>query len=73
MNLRSTTYVTTKEARNRALDGETSFEDKNNITTNTNYDSEPDFDSSDDDIFDPILSSDYNTRDDFIDVDYIRG
>jgi hypothetical protein len=45
------------------------LEDENDITTDTDYDSEPDFDSSDEDAFDPILGGDYDAADDFIDVD----
>jgi hypothetical protein len=69
MNLRSTNYVTAKEVKNGALNDETSFEDKNDVTTNTDDDSEPDFDSSDDNEFDPILSGDYKARDNNIEVD----
>ena len=70
MNLRSATYVTAKEVANRALDDDKySLEDKNNITTDTNNNSEPDFDSSDDDKFDPILSSDYEAADNNMDID----
>jgi hypothetical protein len=32
-------------------------------------DSEPNFDSSDDDEFDPVLGNDYIAEDDFIDLD----
>ena len=69
MNLRSATYVTAREVRNRALDDKEGFKDPNNVTTNTDYDSKPDFDSLDDDAFDPILSGDYDIRDDFIDAE----
>jgi hypothetical protein len=69
MNLRSATYITAKEVRNRALDDETSFKDKNDITTDTDNESEPDFDSSDNDEFDPILGGDYNATDDNMEVD----
>jgi hypothetical protein len=69
MNLRSATYVTAREVRNGALDDETGFEDENDVTTDTDYDSEPQFDSSDDDAFDPILGGDYDARDDFMDVE----
>jgi hypothetical protein len=55
MNLRFATYVTAREIRNKALDDEEGFEDLNSVTTDTDYDSEPDFDSSDDDTFDPYL------------------
>jgi hypothetical protein len=69
MNLRSATYVTAREVRNGALDDEEGFKDPNDITTNIDYDSEPNFDSSDDNAFDSILSGDYDVRDDFIDVE----
>ena len=69
MNLRSATYVTAKEVRNGALDDETSFEDENDVTTDSDSQSKADFDSSDNDEFDPILGGDYDTRDDFMDVE----
>ena len=47
--------MTAKEVKNGVLDNKTSFEDENDVTTNTDNDSEPDFDSLDDDEFDPIL------------------
>ena len=69
MNLRSAVYMIAKEVKNRALDDKTSFEDKNDVTTDTDNDSEADFDSSDDDKFDLILGGDYNARDDNIERD----
>ena len=54
--------------RNGALKDKEGFEDPN-ITTDTDYDSEPDFDSSDDDEFDPILSGDYEAADNNMEVD----
>lgn len=68
MNLRSATYHTAKEVRN-GLDNEDSFEDEDDVTTDTSNDSEPDFDHSDDDVFDPILGADFDPTDDFMDVD----
>jgi hypothetical protein len=68
MNLPSARYVTAKDIRNKALDDETGFEDKNDIVTNTYNESEPDFDSSDDNEFDLILSGDYDAIDDNIEV-----
>jgi hypothetical protein len=68
INLRSVTYITAKEVKNKALDNKKGFKDLNNIIINTDYNSEPNFDSLDNDAFDPILNSDYNTRNDFIDV-----
>jgi hypothetical protein len=68
MNLRSATYVTAREVRAGILDEE-GHEDKDDVTTDTSLDSEPEFDSSDDDEFDPILSGDYDLADDFIDID----
>ena len=63
-------YVTAKEVRNSGLgDDETGFEDENDVTTNTDNESEVDFDSSDDNEFDPILGGDYNTADDNMEVD----
>ena len=70
MNLRSATYVTAKEVRNGALDDDKySCEDEGDVTTDTDNDSEPDFDSSDDDEFDPILGGDYTAADNNIKVD----
>jgi hypothetical protein len=69
INLRSATYITAKEVKNKVLDNEKGFEDLNNITTNTDYNSEPNFDSLDNNAFDPILSGDYNTKDNFINVE----
>ena len=69
MNLRSVTYVTAREVRNSILENEDRLEDKNDVTTDTNNDSKPDFNNSDNDIFDPILSADYNTTDDNMDID----
>ena len=70
MNLRSANYVTAKEARNRALySDKTSFEDKDDVTLDTDNDSKLDFDFSDDDNFDPIISGDYVATDDNIEVD----
>ena len=66
MNLRSTIYVTTKEAANRTLNNdEYGCEDENDVTTDTDHDSEPEFNSSYDNDFDPILSGDYIAADDF--------
>jgi hypothetical protein len=45
------------------------MKDENNITTDTSYDSEGRFDSSDDDDLDPILGNDYIVADNNIDVD----
>ena len=65
-----TFYLTAKEVRNSALsDDETRFEDENDITTDTDNKSEADFDSLDDDEFDPILGGDYNAADDNMEVD----
>jgi hypothetical protein len=69
MNLRSATYYTAREVKNGLFDTEDSFEDENDVTTDTSNDSEPDFDSSDDDAFDPILGADFDPADDFMDVD----
>ena len=69
MNLRSATYVIAREVRNSILDNKAGFKDKDDVTTDISNDSEPDFNSSDDDKFDPILSTNYNIADDFIDVD----
>jgi hypothetical protein len=68
MNLRSATYITAKEVRNGALDDETGFEDENDVTTDTDNESEPDFDSLDDDAFDLILGGDYDAVDDNMEV-----
>ena len=69
MNLRSVIYITAKEVRASLLDNKNGFEDENNVTTNTGNDSEPDFDHSNDNEFDPILGTDYNTADNNIEVD----
>ena len=70
MNLRSANYVITKEACNEVLfDNETGFEDEDDVTTDINNDSKLDFDSSDDDDFDPIIGSDYTATDDNMEVD----
>jgi hypothetical protein len=69
MNLRSATYVTAREVRNGILDNEEGLEDDNDVTTDTENESEPDFDDSDDDAFDPILGADYNAADDNMGVD----
>jgi hypothetical protein len=70
MNLRSATYVTAKEVANGALDDDKyGYELEDDVTTDTSYDSEPDFDSSDNDEFDPILGGDYNAADDNMEVD----
>ena len=58
MNLRSATYHTAREVASGLWDDETGFKDENDVTINTDNDSEPDFDSSDDDDFDPILGGD---------------
>ena len=69
MNLRSATYITAKEVRAGLLGNEDGFEDENDVTTDTSNDSEPDFDHSDNDEFDSILSTNYNTTDNNIEED----
>ena len=70
MNLWSATYITTKEVRNRALNNnEDSYKDKNNITIDTDNDLEQEFDSLDEDVFNPILSTDFDAVEDFIDIE----
>jgi hypothetical protein len=71
MNLSLVIYVTAKEVNNRALDDSDNkgFELKGGITTDLSDDSEPNFDDSDDNVFDLIIRGDYNFQDDFIDVD----
>jgi hypothetical protein len=68
MNLRSATYVTAKEVRNSILDNENRFEDEYDVTTDTSNDSEPNFDDSEDNEFDPILGADYDAIDNNINV-----
>jgi hypothetical protein len=68
-NLRSATYYTAKEARNSLDYNSEGIKDENDVTTDTSYDSEGRFDSSDDDDFDPILGNDYIVADDNMDVD----
>jgi hypothetical protein len=70
MNLRSAIYVTAKEVKNSILDTiEDSLEDKNTVTTDTDNDSEPDFNELDDNKFNPIIGADYDAADDNMDVD----
>lgn len=68
MNLRSATYVTAREMKNGALDDEYGCEDEGDISTDTDHNPEPVFDSSDDYEFDPILGGDYLTADDNMDM-----
>jgi hypothetical protein len=68
MNLRSVIYYTAQEVREGILDREDRIEDKNNVTTNTDTDSEPGFDTSDNE-FDLVEGGDYNAADDSMDVD----
>jgi hypothetical protein len=67
MNLQLATYYIKREVQNAILK-ETGLKDKADITTATSDDLEPDFDSSDDDKFDPIQGANYNARDDNIDI-----
>ena len=69
MNLRSAIYVTAREVRNGILDNEEGLEDENDVTTDTDNNSEPDFDDSNDDVFDSILGADYDIADDYMDID----
>jgi hypothetical protein len=69
MNLCLVIYYTVREVKNSFFDTKDSFEDENNVTTDTSNDSEPDFDSLDDDAFDLILGADFDLADDFMDVD----
>jgi hypothetical protein len=68
MNLRFVIYITAKKVRNRALDDKTGFKNKNNVITNINNKSEPDFDFLNNNTFDLILSNDYDVTDDNIKV-----
>jgi hypothetical protein len=68
MNLRSVIYVTARKVRNSVLNNKEGLEDKNDVTTNTENESEPDFDNSDNDAFDLILGADYDAADDNINV-----
>ena len=69
INLRSVLYIITKEVRNRALDNNKfSYEDENEVTIDTNNDSELDFDSLDNNEFNPILRVGFRLDDKFIDV-----
>ena len=68
--MRNATYVTVKEVANEALDDdEYGCEDEGDVTTDTDNETEPDFDSSDDDAFDSLLSRDFDEADDNMDVD----
>ena len=69
MNLYSIIYYIVREVRNSLLDNKNRLEDKNNITTKTSNDSKPDFDSSDNDKFDPILRGNYNVVDNNMNFD----
>jgi len=71
MNLSLAIYVTAKEVKNRALDDsdDEGFELEGEVTTDSSDDSEPDFDDSDDNVFDLIIGGDYDVQDDFMDVD----
>jgi hypothetical protein len=62
MNLSSATYLTAKEVKNGALDDsdDEGFELEGDITTHLSDDSEPNFDDSDDNVFDPIMGGDYD-------------
>jgi hypothetical protein len=68
MNLCLATYYTARKVKNSFFNTKDSFKDKNDVTTDTSNDSEPDFDSLDDDAFDLILSADFDLADDFINV-----
>ena len=72
INLRSVTYYTAQEVREGIIDREDRREDEDNVTTNTNTDSEPEFDTSDDE-FDPVKGGDYNAADDSMDVDQVQN
>src|SRR5271155_5461146 len=67
MNLRSATYHTAQEVKNGLDSDSEGMEDKNNVTTDTGDESEDRFDSSDDNDFDPIQSTDYVAADDNMD------
>ena len=69
MNLRSVTYYTAKEVVNGFDYDSEGMEDENDITTDSSDESDNRFDSSNDDEFDPETRGDYNTLDDFIDID----
>lgn len=62
-------HITTKEVRNNILNNKESLKDENDVTTDTKNESEPDFDDPDDDTFNLILSTDYNTTDNNTNVD----
>jgi hypothetical protein len=68
MNLCLATYYTAREVKNGLFDTEDSFEDENDVTTDTSNNSEPDFNSLDNDAFDSILGADFDPADDFMDV-----
>jgi hypothetical protein len=62
MNLSLIIYVTAKEVKNGALDDSDNegFKLKGNITADLSDDSKPNFDDSDDNVFDLIMRGDYN-------------
>ena len=61
-------YIIIREVKNSILNNKEGLKDNNDGIINTKNESEPDFDDSDDDAFDLILNTDYNTVDNNIDV-----
>jgi hypothetical protein len=69
MNLRSARYYTAKEARAGAFDNTDDETDDDDDDSTLSFDiSEPGFEESEGDDFDPILGGDYNAADDNMDV-----
>jgi hypothetical protein len=62
-------YITAKEVRHGILDNKDGFKDKYNVMTDISNDSEPNFNDSEDNEFNLILSADYNAVDDNMDID----
>jgi hypothetical protein len=62
INLSLAIYVTAKKAKDKALNNSNNkrFKLKGDIITDLSNDSEPDFDDSENNVFDPIIRDDYN-------------
>jgi hypothetical protein len=68
MNLRSARYYSANDVRASALDSDSDTNEKD-ISTESNDDSEPGFDDSNGNNFDPILIGDYNAANNNMDID----
>jgi hypothetical protein len=70
INLSLVTYITAKKIKNKALNNSNNkgFKLKSDITTDLNNDFKPDFNDSDNNIFDLIIRGNYNIQNNFINV-----